>query len=107
MTQHMIMADFKTSTGWANNAYIFNDFLDNLRDETIVKAIEKLVSEERHTAAKCVLFVELYGDLLTVEQLRDMQDGKLKEKWEGRLARMVIVNEDLYQEWLKPEGAVS
>ena len=107
MTQHMIMADFKTSTGWANNAWIFVDWLDNLTDETIIKAIEKSMSEEKNTIAKAVFFVELYGDILTIDQLRKMQDGELKEEWKGRLTRMVIVDEDLYKEWLKPEGEVS
>ena len=107
MTQHMIMADFKTSTGWANNAFIFNDLLDNLMDKTIVKCIEKSVSEEKNTIAKCVFFIELYGDILTVDQLREMQDDGMNPNWKGRVSRMVIADEDLFQEWLKPEGVVS
>lgn len=104
MKQRMIMADFKTSTGWANNAYILNDFNENVTDETIAKAISESVSKEKNTIAKCVFFVELFGDLLTIDQLRDMQDNGKNENWYGRVSRMVIVDDDLFNEWLKPEA---
>lgn len=106
MIQHMIMADFKTPTGWVNNAYIFNDYNENLKDDTIVEAIEFSVKCEKKIEAKCVFFVELYGDMLSLDQLREMQDGGLRENWNNRVSRLVIADNELYAEWLKPDGVV-
>ena len=104
MTNRMILADFKTSSGWANNAFILNDLFGNVSDDNIVSHIERIMDHDGYHGAVCVVFVELYGDLLSIDELRDMQDGKDMEKWKGRVSRYVIVNDDLYAEWLKPDG---
>ena len=104
MVVRMIMADFKTAKGWAHNSYNIFDPDGNIQDEDIVFQIEKMMCCDGFVNAKCVAFMEIYGDILTAEEILKIQEGKTENGLLGRVTRFVIVNDDLYKEWIKPEG---
>lgn len=106
MVVRMIMADFKTSKGWAHNSYNIFDPDGDISDEYIVLQIERMMCSDGFQNAKCVTFMEIYGDILNADEILKIQEGKIQDGLCGRVTRFVIVDEDLYKEWLKPEGAV-
>ncbi len=105
MSNRKFVADFKTEDGkWRHNEYILGGPpAEDLTDEQIVLYLESRMSNEQKMGAACVLFVEFYDpdDKLTIQDLEDM--AAAKKPIPPGVVRYVIADDDLYQEWLKPE----
>ena len=103
----MFMADYKTASGWYHNAHIMTGpAAADATDENIVLCLEAFTSGDLHQEAKCVMFIEIMGDRMTLDQLLQIQEHDGLPGLKGYVSRMVIADEDLYLEWLKPEGGL-
>jgi hypothetical protein len=97
----MFLSDYRTKTGWRHNAHIFTEYFMTMSDELIAQELERIEKEKSGPETRLVVFMELYGDLLTLDEMTDIQEGR--KRFVG-VARMVVVNDELYEEWLKPEA---
>lgn len=100
--ERRFIADYKTIDGWHHNAHIVvGKNCDKLSDEAIVDALEAFTRTDINKDVKCVFFVEIYLDTLSIDDMLAIQEGE-KDLAPG-LSRAVIADEELLLEWLKPE----
>ena len=103
----MLLADYKTADGWYHNAHIMTGpAAADATDETIVSCLEAFTSGNLHQEAKCVMFIEVLGEQMTLDQLLYIQEHDGIPGLKGYVSRLVIADEELYHEWLKPEGGI-
>ena len=94
----MFLADYLVNGCWKHNAHILQEFNMEASDEMIIKELDRAETEELGGNVKCAIAAELYGSLLSLDELTDIQEGRKQCKHE---MRVIIPYIELFIEYMK------